>query len=103
MRLSKKDIIALAVFAALIIIFCVLVMSITNKGNDREIDLVRTAVKNAALTCYSVEGVYPDDIEYLRENYGLAYNDERYVVFYDAFASNLMPSISVVEKGDDTP
>ena len=103
MRLSKKDIIALAVFAALIIVFCVLVMSITNKGNDREIDLVRAAVKNAALTCYSVEGVYPDDIEYLRENYGLAFNDERYVVFYDAFASNLMPSIRVVEKGDDTP
>lgn len=103
MRLSKKDIIALAVFAALIIVFCVLVMSITNKGNDREIDLVRMAVKNAALTCYSVEGVYPDDIEYLRENYGLAFNDERYVVFYDAFASNLMPSIRVVEKGDDTP
>lgn len=103
MRLSKKDIIALAVFAALIIVFCVLVMSITNKGNDREIDLVRMAVKNAALTCYSVEGAYPDDIEYLRENYGLAFNDERYVVFYDAFASNLMPSIRVVEKGDDTP
>lgn len=103
MKLSRKDIIALAVFAALIVIFCVLVMSITNKGDDREIDLVHDAVKNAALTCYSVEGVYPDNIDYLRAYYGLAYNEDRYAVFYDAFASNLMPSIKVVEKGADTP
>ena len=38
-------------------------------------------------------------MEYLRENYGLSYDAERYAVDYDAFASNLIPEIRVVEIG----
>ena len=57
------------------------------------------AVKNAVLTCYAVEGTYPESLEYLREHYKLAYNTERFVVEYDAFASNVMPEIVVRERG----
>ena len=52
---------------------------------------------NAALTCYAVEGAYPDSLDYLRDHYGLAYDQDRYYVSYDAFASNLVPEIHVVE------
>ena len=76
-----------------------LVNNITNKNSGRELQIVRDAVKNAALTCYAVEGMYPDDLEYLREHYNLSYNEERYHVFYDPLASNLMPSIKVAERG----
>ena len=55
------------------------------------------AVQNAALTCYAVEGAYPDDVEYLRTHYGLAYDQDRYMVRYSAFASNLLPEIYVTE------
>ena len=103
MKFNKKELLALAVFAALILCFCALVAGISDKGDEKEIELVREAVKNAALTCYSVEGVYPEDTEYLRKNYGLTYNEDRFAVFYDAFASNLLPTIQVVERGKDTP
>jgi hypothetical protein len=43
--------------------------------------------------------MYPDNLEYLREHYNLSYNEERYHVFYDPLASNLMPSIKVAERG----
>ena len=36
---------------------------------------------------------------YLREHYNLSYNEERYHVFYDPLASNLMPTIKVAERG----
>ena len=62
--------------------------------------LVEQAVRDAALTCYAAEGSYPDSLDYLRQNYRLAYNQERFVVEYEAFASNLMPTINVLERGN---
>ena len=99
MRINKKDIAAILIFVALIIIFVVTINSITTKNSNRELQIVRDAVKNAALTCYAVEGMYPDDLEYLREHYHLSYNEEKYHVFYEPLASNLMPSIKVAERG----
>ena len=99
MRIGKKDIAAGVVFVALIVGFVVLVNSLTATSGDQETQLGYDAVKNAALTCYAVEGTYPESLEYLREHYKLAYNTERFVVEYDAFASNLMPSITVLERG----
>lgn len=59
---------------------------------------IREAVRRSALQCYVVEGVYPPDLDYLRENYGLQVNTEDYYVVYEAFASNLPPEVRVVER-----
>ena len=99
MKMNKKDIASIAIFIVLILSFVLLVNGITTKNNGRELQIVRDAVKNAALTCYAVEGVYPDDLEYLREHYHLSYNEEKYHVFYEPLASNLMPYIKVAERG----
>ncbi len=101
MSINRKDIAAILIFVALIIAFVFLINNITGKGNGRELEIVRDAVKNAALTCYAVEGMYPDDLTYLREHYNLSYNEERYMVYYRPIASNLMPSIKVVERGNN--
>ncbi len=97
--MKRRDIAALAVFVAIVLVFCLAVDKLTHASGSAELSLVRDAVKNAALTCYAVEGAYPDDLEYLREHYGLGYNEARYMVYYDAFASNVMPDIRVVERG----
>ncbi|WP_458862168.1 hypothetical protein [Acidaminobacterium chupaoyuni] len=54
-----------------------------------------SAVKRAVVSCYAIEGIYPPDIEYLREHYGLVVDESRYVIHYEAFASNIMPEIDV--------
>ena len=61
---------------------------------------MRQAVRDALVTCYAVEGSYPADVEYLKENYGLAYDGERYIVDCDAFASNVMPEVRVRIRGE---
>ena len=99
MKVNKKDIASIAIFVVLILSFVLLINGITTKNNGRELQIVRDAVKNTALTCYAVEGVYPDDLEYLREHYHLSYNEEKYHVFYEPLASNLMPFIKVAERG----
>ena len=59
---------------------------------------IREAVQKSARQCYVVEGVYPSDLDYLKENYGLNVNTDDYYVTYDAFASNLPPSVIVTTK-----
>ena len=70
-------------------------------SEDAQIGMVRNAVRNAVLTCYAVEGAYPQDVEYLIDNYGLAYDQNRFFISYDAFASNVFPDIRVNLKGAD--
>ena len=60
---------------------------------------IRETVRRSALQCYVVEGVYPPDLQYLEDNYGLQINTEDFVVVYDCFASNLPPTIRVIGRG----
>ena len=56
------------------------------------------AVRRSAVACYAAEGIYPPNLEYLEEHYGIQVDRERYTVMYEAFASNLMPDITVLEN-----
>ena len=78
------------------------VLFVGAKGGMEE-RLVLDAVRSAALTCYAVEGAYPQSLEALKHGYGLAYNEDAYIVVYDAFASNVMPDIQVLRKGAERP
>ena len=100
MRENRKNIAAGAAFVALIVGFLILISAITTTSDSQETQLVYDAVKNAALTCYAAEGSYPENLQYLRDHYKLAYNQEKFVVEYDAFASNRMPTINVLERGN---
>lgn len=61
-------------------------------------DAVREAVEQSARQCYAVEGVYPPDLKYLQENYGLQVNTRDYVISYEIYASNIAPTVKVVLK-----
>ena len=89
----------LGVFAALFSCGFALIGQISRASNETETEIVREAVSAAVLTCYAVEGAYPAGLDYLMENYGLAFDEDTYIVVYDAFASNIMPDIRVLEKG----
>ena len=97
--MNRKDVIKLLVIAAVLTAAVFLAGRIGGKQEAAETEIVRSAVKNAALTCYAVEGAYPEDLDYLREHYHLAYDEERYLITYDAFDSNMIPDIWVTEKG----
>ena len=58
------------------------------------------ALRRTAVACYASEGVYPPTLDYLTEHYGVQIEEEKYIVFYEIFANNLMPDITVLEKGN---
>lgn len=59
------------------------------------------AVRRSAVSCYATEGAYPPDLAYLQQHYGLRYNQERYTVYYQPIADNLLPDITVLEAPDE--
>ena len=66
------------------------------KENGRRV--AEDAIKRAAVSCYSLEGSYPESYEYLKENYAVEVNEALYIVNYTIFASNIMPDITVIER-----
>lgn len=56
---------------------------------------LENALRRGAAACYAAEGIYPPTIEYLTEHYGIQIDESRYHVFYEVFAENLMPQITV--------
>jgi len=54
------------------------------------------SIRRACVACYAAEGVYPPTLAYLETHYGIQVDNTRYNVFYEVFAENLMPEITVV-------
>ena len=100
---SRRDIGKLLIIALVLILAVSLLGNIESMQGREETETVREAVKNAALTCFAVEGAYPESMDYLKENYHLVYNEDMYLITYDAFASNRIPDIYVMEKGATLP
>lgn len=82
---------------AVLAMFLVGVSQLAAKQQDRGMDQLEKALRRAAVACYAVEGIYPPNVAYLQENYGIQIDESRYAVFYEVFAENVMPEITVVE------
>ena len=71
---------------------------ISNMGNEQGLKLTKEAAVRTMIECYAIEGIYPPNVQYMVDNYNLSYDDTKYFIHYDAFASNIMPTIEVYEK-----
>lgn len=102
MTLANRKEIAIILLMVLLLAGVYMLVTRVDTANDgAQTQFVYDAVQNAALTCYAVEGTYPSDLTYLRDNYGLAYDENRYMVYYDAFGANVVPEIYVTEVEAD--
>ena len=66
--------------------------------DEETVTAIQDAIRKSALQCYVVEGVYPPDLQYLEDNYGLQVNTRDFYVTYEAFASNLPPTVRVTAR-----
>lgn len=79
-------------------VFAVAVSNVKKGNGTEEKKQLEEAIRRSVVTCYATEGVYPLDFAYVKEKYGILVDESRYVVVYDAFAENLMPDITVLER-----
>lgn len=93
-------------FKVLYIVFFIVISVFINfsidktdyKKEEEQLNSLKDAVTRSAVQCYAIEGFYPPNINYLVEDYGLSVNEEKYVIYYSVFASNIMPEIEVYIK-----
>ncbi len=62
--------------------------------NSANIEDIEQVIRDTLVTCYAVEGAYPADLVYL-ENYGIVFNNEKYVYEYNPRISYELPEITV--------
>lgn len=72
------------------------ISDVESAAGDRGKQLLEDSLYRGAVSCYSIEGIYPPTLTYLTENYGTVIDHENYAVFYEIFADNMMPDITVV-------
>ena len=91
-------VLGLAVFAVLAVLIIQGVGRASSVSNREELELAQRAVRQAAVSCYAMEGAYPATFQDLKDRSGIAVNEEKYAIFYEIFASNIMPEITVTER-----
>lgn len=89
-----------AVLFAVLIVWLALSLTRTERAlSDNRRNYIYSSVMNGAVLCYSIEGEYPPNIQYLEDNYGIRYDPDEYIVHYSYFGANIRPSVTVTEKG----
>ncbi len=90
------------VIACLVVAVCIVVALLFSvmQANAREQGAlaIHDAIMDSAKQCCAIEGNYPSSLEYLEQNYGLTINHEDYVISYESFAGNIMPTVVVTPR-----
>lgn len=92
-----KGLLLPAAVILILVFFSVALNGLDSDRQDESLHQLEQALRRGCVACYAAEGVYPPTLDYLQEHYGIQVDQERYVVFYDIFAENLMPVITVLE------
>lgn len=87
-----------AIAAAVLVMFAAALDGLSAGHDAEDLRQLEEALRRSCAACYAAEGVYPPNLEYLEDHYGIRVDEDRYAVFYTAFADNLMPEITVVVR-----
>lgn len=89
--------------SAVILIWFISALGATQKAADgRALSAVKQNVEDAVTMCYAIEGAYPESLSYLKDNYAVTYDADRYIVHYEAAGANIRPTVTVIERGSDS-
>lgn len=89
---------AIALFVGILCWFLIAVSRTEAAASSQKLEALKRSVENSVTLCYSIEGVYPESLDYLIDNYGVRYDDSEYIVHYDCFAANVRPTVTVIER-----
>ena len=88
----------IAAFVLLFVLFLSGIRGLSDTTAAKQKESLETALSRSIAQCYAVEGVYPENLDYLKEHYGLTYDEETFLVDYVSYGSNLRPEVTVLRK-----
>lgn len=96
---SKNFIISIIFFFLIIAAFTVGTTLVADRTDAQEQETLEQAINRGIVHCYSIEGSYPESLLYLKEHYGLYYDEDRFFVDYQVYGSNIMPDVTIIDRG----
>lgn len=97
-KTSITSYLPILILVAVLAAFVFFSNSMVTTNAEREKEILENAIDRSITQCYALEGVYPNDLTYLEENYGLIYNKEQFFVDYQYIGGNLRPDITIIER-----
>ena len=67
-----------------------------DQATEQALKMTAESIRRAAVQCYALEGIYPVNIDYLIDHYGIRPDTGRFIVHYQFVADNLLPDIMVL-------
>ena len=93
-----RMILSVCVFLLIDLVFLQGISSISAGTRKRQKESLENAIMRSVTHCYAVEGSYPADLDYLKENYGLTYDETLFFVDYQMIGANILPDITIIER-----
>ncbi len=97
-RRRKRNIAVLCVVVALVVAACLAFSAVQANAREQGALALHDSIVDAAKQCCAIEGSYPSSLEHLERNYGITINHNDYLVSYEAFADNIMPTVVVTPR-----
>lgn len=98
---SKNILLSMGCFAAAVALFLAGISRVSDKADAREAEVLKQAVNRGIAHCYAIEGSYPESLQYLKDHYGLTYNEENFFVDYQVLGSNILPDVTIIDRRGD--
>lgn len=89
---------SVCVFLLILFLFLQGISSFSESTKRRQKESLEKAIMRNVTYCYTVEGAYPESLAYLKENYGLTYDEDLFFVDYQIAGSNIFPDITIIER-----
>lgn len=86
----------LLVGVIILILFLQGIQSVSDTTAAKQQESLETALSRSIAQCYAVEGMYPPSLSYIKEHYGLTYDESKFMIDYRPVGSNLMPEVIVL-------
>ncbi len=100
-RVNRLTVLSVILFVLVVVWFVISANNAGEAADKKRTESVYGTVMNGAVLCYSIEGEYPPSLDYLKENYGVKYDSDKYVVNYSYFGANIRPTVIVTPKMED--
>ena len=72
-------------------------VNFSNSRMERQTKDIEQIIRRALVQCYALEGSYPAEVDYVKK-YGVSFNRDIYIYYYEWFGGNLMPEVKVFKK-----
>ncbi|MEG0874347.1 MAG: hypothetical protein RSB05_03115 [Clostridiales bacterium] len=94
-----REVIFPVIFFIAVLIFVIIgVNNMAATAGDEQLKNIEDSLRRNATQCYAIEGQYPENLQYLADNYNVILDKEDYVYHYAFLGSNVMPQIFVFSR-----